>query len=121
LRESGPRRTLQLDMRACVGCRAELDERFRFCPWCGVPLRLKIVDFFRPHPEICGDREKALRVSRYLGGEEDVRHVRFSVWHEGPGSIRADAAVSLDETETERLVRFLADPAPIPEEDTQLR
>jgi hypothetical protein len=101
-------------MRSCASCRGEIQERFRFCPWCGAAKRLKIVDFFRAHPDIEGDRGKALRVSRYLGGEP--AHVRFSVWNETAGSMRAEAAVSLDMEEAERLARFLADPAGVPEE-----
>jgi hypothetical protein len=108
-------------MRTCAGCRGKLEERFRFCPWCGLPQRLKIVDFFRPHPLVEGDRSKALRVSRYLGAAEEERHVRFSVWNEaGPGT-RAEAAVSLDEAEAARLAHFLADTAPTPEESETAR
>jgi hypothetical protein len=101
-------------MRACASCRGEVEERFRFCPWCGAAQRLKIVDFFRAHPSIEGDRGKALRVSRYLGSEP--AHVRFSVWNESGRSTRAEAAVSLDEEEAERLARFLDDPAAVREE-----
>ncbi|MGH3006792.1 MAG: hypothetical protein ACRDOS_13035 [Gaiellaceae bacterium] len=101
-------------MRTCASCRGEMEERFRFCPWCGAAQRLKIVDFFRAHPSIDGDRGKALRVSRYLGGQ--LAHVRFSVWNESARSMRAEAAVSLDEEEAERLARFLADPAAVREE-----
>lgn len=108
-------------MRACATCREKVDERFRFCPWCGAPQRLKIVDFFRPHPLIEQDRGKALRVSRYFGGDV-VRHVRFSVWSETARSTRAEAAVSLDEDEAARLARFLADSAAVPEStEPQLR
>jgi hypothetical protein len=103
-------------MRTCAGCRGEVEERFRFCPWCGAPQRVKIVDFFRPHAEIEGDRDKALRVSRYLGALGDLRHVRFSVWHEGARTARAEAAISLDEAEADRLARFLVDPAGVPED-----
>jgi hypothetical protein len=96
-------------------CRGELEERFRFCPWCGAAQRLKIVDFFHAHPLIDQDSGKALRVSRYLGGDL-LRHVRFSVWNETSRSARAEAAVSLDEEEAERLARFLVDPAGVPED-----
>jgi hypothetical protein len=98
-------------MRACPGCREDVDERFRFCPWCGAPQRLKLVEFFPAHPLVEGDRGKALRVSRYLG-DDVLRHVRFSVWSERGRTARADAAVSLAEDESERLARFLGDPAP---------
>lgn len=105
-------------MRSCAGCREEVEERFRFCPWCGLPQRLKIVDFFRSHPLLQGDRGKALRVSRYLGDTEEARHVRFSVWNEAGPSARAEAAVSLDEAEAARLARFLAETAPSEESET---
>ncbi len=42
-----------------------------------------------------------MRVSRYL----DERHVRFSVWNDRG---EAEAALSLDEPEAERLAAFLA-------------
>jgi hypothetical protein len=59
------------------------------------------VEFFRAHPR---DSGKALRVSRYL--TEDP-HVRFSVW--SPDGV-AEAAVSLEEDEADRLAGFLASP-----------
>lgn len=102
-------------MRSCPTCRGDLEERFRFCPWCGAPQRLKIVDFFRAHPLVEHDAGKALRVSRYLGGGA-LRHVRFSVWNETARTARAEAAVSLDEQEAERLARFLTEGACAPEE-----
>jgi Lon protease-like protein len=85
-------------MARCARCHGEVEERFRFCPWCAEPLRTKIVEFFAPHPRDAG---KALRVSRYL---TDEPHVRFSVWDE---SGVAEAAVSVDDREAERLARFL--------------
>lgn len=84
--------------RRCRQCGTEIEERFRFCPWCAAPQRLKLTEFFAAHER---DRGKALRVSRYLGEE---RHVRFSVWDEQGV---AEAAVSLDEPEARRLARFL--------------
>lgn len=95
-------------MKACASCGAEVEERFRFCPWCAAPQRLKLVEFFRPHRF---DRGKALRVSRYLG-EPDGGHVRFSVWTELDDRARAEAAVSLDEDEARRLARFIAGTVP---------
>ena len=90
-------------MRVCAECGGELESAYRFCPWCASPQRRKLVEFFRAHPRDAG---KALRVSRYL--TEDP-HVRFSVWSsEGV----AEAAVSLDEEEAERLAGFLAAPSP---------
>ena len=100
-------------MRACTGCRGEVDDRFRFCPWCGAPQRLKLVEFFPAHPLVESDRGKALRVSRYLG-QDVLRHVRFSVWREEGRTARAEAAVSLAEEESERLARYLAEPADVP-------
>jgi len=86
-------------VRVCAECGGELAASFRFCPWCAVPQRRKLVEFFRAHPR---DEGKALRVSRYLTEEP---HVRFSVWNaEGI----AESAVSLDEDEATRLVDFLA-------------
>ena len=84
-------------MAPCAHCGVEVEERYRYCPWCAAPQRRKLVEFFRAHERDAG---KALRVSRYL----DERHVRFSVWDE---SGRAEAAVSLDEREAGRLARFL--------------
>jgi hypothetical protein len=83
---------------SCAGCGKGLEASFRFCPWCGVAQRRKLVEFFRPHPNSAG---RALRVSRYYGEDPQVR---FSVWDDGV----ARAAVSLDEAESTRLARFLA-------------
>jgi hypothetical protein len=96
-------------MRACAQCGGEIERTFRFCPWCAAPQRLKLVEFFRPHPAIERDRAKALRVSRYLGETEAERHVRFSVWDESGEFARAEAAVSLDEAEADRLADFLSE------------
>jgi hypothetical protein len=97
-------------MRECAACGGSVEREYRFCPWCAAPQRLKVVEFFRPHPQIEHDRSKALRVSRYLGGSVDERHVRFSVWEETTSTARVAGAVSLDEAEAERLARFLAEP-----------
>jgi hypothetical protein len=88
-------------IRVCVECGGELETAYRFCPWCAAPQRRKLVEFFSAHPRDAG---KALRVSRYL--TEDP-HVRFSVW--SPDGV-AEAAVSLEEEEAERLAGFLAAP-----------
>src|SRR3989440_10893339 len=90
--------SLSVEMARCARYAGELEERFRFCPWCAAPQRRKIVEFFAPHPRDAG---KALRVTRYL--TEDP-HVRFSVWNE---SGVAESAVSLDEPEAKRVARFL--------------
>jgi hypothetical protein len=66
------------------------------------------VEFFRPHAGIGGDA-RALRVSRYLGGDDEPRHTRFSIWGQDD---RVAAAVSLDDEELRRLARFLGDPPP---------
>jgi hypothetical protein len=92
-------------MRDCPECGAPVEARFHYCPWCAAPQRRKLVEFFRPHGELESDQGKALRVSRYFGSTEPERHVRFSVWNES-GS--AEAAVSLDEAEAQRLARFIA-------------
>jgi hypothetical protein len=93
-------------MPACTGCGREVEARFRFCPWCGLAQRRKIVEFFWPHANSPG---RALRVSRYLG---DERHVRFSVWEDGV----ARAAVSLGEEEALRLADFLQECSQVAEE-----
>ena len=91
-------------MRECLECGGPVEASFHYCPWCSAPQRRKLVEFFHPHERLEGDRGKALRVSRYFGACEDERHVRFSVWNE---TGRAEAAVSLDENEAQRLVRFV--------------
>jgi hypothetical protein len=91
-------------MRECAECRGPVELRFHYCPWCSAPQRRKLVEFFRPHGPIDADRGKALRVSRYFGLTHEERHVRFSVWNE---SGTAEAAVSLDEEEAQRLATFI--------------
>jgi hypothetical protein len=91
-------------MYPCPSCDGLIDKGYRYCPWCAAPQRLKVVEFFPPHPHMPHDHDKALRVSRYLGGDADEKHVRFSVWG-GMGEVRA--AVSLAEEEADRLGRFL--------------
>ena len=95
-------------MRGCSRCGGEVEDVFRFCPWCGERRRTKVVEFFRPHPRI--DVGRALRVSRYVGGDPGERHVRFSVWAESEESARAEAAVSIDQAEAARLAIFILDP-----------
>jgi hypothetical protein len=90
-------------MTACRQCGSTVADSFRFCPWCAAPQRRKLVEFFRAHPR---DADKALRVSRYL---TDDPHVRFSVWDEDG---IATAAISLEESEAQRLATFLAHPSP---------
>jgi hypothetical protein len=95
-------------MRECARCGGGVEDVFRYCPWCGERRRTKVVEFFRSHPRI--DAGRALRVSRYLGGAEEERHVRFSVWAESAETAHAEAAVSLDQSEASRLASFLLDP-----------
>jgi hypothetical protein len=87
-------------MHECGRCGGSIEERYRFCPWCAAPLRLKLVEFFAGTGDEAG---KALRVSRYL----TERHVRFSVWDD---SGVAEAAVSVSDAEAERLAAFLGEP-----------
>lgn len=84
-------------MHACRQCGGSIGNEFRFCPWCAAPQRVKLVEFFTGTGAEGG---KALRVSRYT----DEGHVRFSVWNE---SGVAEAAVSIDEQEAQRLSAFL--------------
>jgi hypothetical protein len=88
----------------CPSCAELVESRHRYCPWCAAPLRSKLVEFFAPHPLIDG-RARALRVSRYLGGNPDERHTRLSIWD----TDRAVSAISLDPGETRRLSRFLTE------------
>jgi hypothetical protein len=92
-------------MRACVQCSRPVEDSFRFCPWCATPQRLKLTDHFP------GEGGRALRVSRYLAPEDCEPHVRISIW--SPEGV-AEAAVSLDEDEAERLAGFIAASALLP-------
>jgi hypothetical protein len=106
-RLSFPRRGFKMRVvRRCRGCERDVEDSFRFCPWCAAPQRTKFVEFFAPHPRVEHDAHKALRVSRYFADGDRPAQVRFSIW-EGEG---ATAAVSLDEVEAERLAAFLAPP-----------
>ena len=82
--------------------------RYRFCPWCAAPLRSKLVEFFHPHPAFEGEGGRALRVSRYLGGDTEERHVRLSIWDDDS---TAESVIPLEDAEAERLARFLLEPA----------
>ena len=86
----------------CVQCGRAVEPEFRYCPWCGVVQRRKLVDFFPGHPAI--DPLGTLRVSRYVATPDQEPHVRFSVWDEHG---EARAVVSLTEEEAERLAHFL--------------
>jgi hypothetical protein len=93
-------------MRRCSHCAGTLEARFRFCPFCGVPQRTKLVEFFSRHPDVPAGSE-ALRVSRYFETEETPAQYRLSIW----SGDRVEAAISLDDAEAARLSRFLAPPA----------
>jgi len=97
-------------MRSCGRCQGPVQPTYRFCPWCAAPQRLKLVEFFRPHPRVPADAGRSLRVSRYLGPAAEDRHVRFSVWSAVGERAEAEAAVSLEEDEAARLARFIAQP-----------
>jgi hypothetical protein len=88
----------------CRHCKATLEDRFRFCPWCAAPQRTKIVEFFAPHPAVAADASKGLRVSRYLGDDDQPPQVRFSIW----SGETASAAISLSDEEAARLADFVA-------------
>lgn len=90
----------------CPSCGERVEALHRYCPWCAAPQRRKLVEFFRPHAGI-GDDVRALRVSRYLGGQGEPRHTRFSIWDQDDS---VAAALSLDDDEMRRLARFLVDP-----------
>ena len=64
--------------------------------------RRKLVEFFLGHPTI--DHARSLRVTRYVRTPDQEPHVRFSVWNERG---EAQAAVSLDDEEAQRLSAFL--------------
>lgn len=87
---------------SCVHCGRAVEPEFRYCPWCGVVQRRKLVDFFLGHPLV--DPRRTLRVSRYVATRDQEPHVRFSIWDE---SGEARGVVSLSESEAERLALFL--------------
>jgi len=95
-------------MSRCRSCGEEVERQFRFCPWCAAPLRLKVTELFpgRSEPDGAG---RALRVSRYFAADDREAELRVSIWSDVRGGMRADAAVSLDDGEAERLERFLSE------------
>ena len=95
-------------MHTCRHCGNGVEDRFRYCPWCAVPQRRKLVEFFAPHPGVPGDVKKALRVTRYFGDEATHPQVRFSIWSVDS----AEAAVSLSPEEADRVAAFLTPPSP---------
>jgi hypothetical protein len=95
-------------MPVCSSCAGEVEEAFRFCPWCAAPARRKRVEFFPARP-FAGEIGKALRVSRYFPDADSEGHVRFSVWNE-TGIV--EAVVSLADADAARLADFVRDSAP---------
>jgi len=49
-------------VHTCRHCGNGVEDRFRYCPWCALPQRRKLVEFFAPHPQMPDDALKALRV-----------------------------------------------------------
>jgi hypothetical protein len=92
-------------VRECGSCGSAFDERFRYCPWCGVIQRLKIVEYFPAFPLVDDNRTRGLRVSRYFSRPG---HVRFSIWD----AAEVRAAVSIDEEEALRLATFVRGTGP---------
>jgi hypothetical protein len=88
-------------MTSCRRCGEPIERRFRFCPWCAAPLRLKLTAFFPASGRNRHDAGKALRVSRYLNGHP---HVRLSVWTRAG---EAEGVISIDEAEARQLADFL--------------
>jgi hypothetical protein len=100
-------------MTHCRRCAEEVEQAFRYCPWCSAPLRIKVTELFE------GEDGRALRVSRYFKDADREAEVRVSVWSEAPdGRMRADAAVSLEEQEAFRLAGFLAEASAVDEAQT---
>ncbi|HEX5468264.1 MAG TPA: hypothetical protein VFW80_04360 [Gaiellaceae bacterium] len=105
-------------MTQCRRCEGEIESAFRYCPWCSAPLRIKVTELF-PGRTRKGEEGRALRVSRYFAADDREAEVRVSVWSEARlGGMRADAAVSLDEDESRRLARFLAEAPALEEAQT---
>lgn len=84
-------------MRTCARCGRGIEDDFRFCPGCGSPQRVKVVEYFSGDARL---DDGWLRASVYLTSPQ---HVRFSIWR----GDRAEAALSLDPVQTDRLAGFL--------------
>lgn len=95
-------------MSPCRSCGEHVESHFRFCPWCAAPLRLKMTELFPGRPGHDEER-RALRVSRYFPDEDREAELRISIWSDVPGGMRADAAISLDDEQAERLEHFLSE------------
>jgi hypothetical protein len=89
-------------VRECGRCGGAVEERYRFCPWCAAPQRLKVTEVFRGASGL-------LRVSRYYEAPDRSAQVRLSTWSEDG---EARAVVSLEDAEAERLGAFIRNTAP---------
>lgn len=85
-------------VRTCACCGRRVEDDFRFCPGCGTPQRVKVVEYFQGAKEV---DDGWLRVSVYLTRPQ---HVRFSIWKRDS----AEAAMSLHPSEAQRLADFLS-------------
>lgn len=84
-------------MPTCSSCGRNTEPDFRFCPTCGTPQRIKIVEHFEGVKDL---DDGGLRVSVYL---TPPQHLRLSIWK----GDRAQAAMSLNPSEAKRLGDFL--------------
>ena len=85
-------------VRTCARCGRQVEDDFRFCPACGTPQRVKVVEYFQGAKEL---DDGWLRVSVYLTRPQ---HIRFSIWKRDS----AEAAMSLHPSEAQRLADFLS-------------
>ena len=92
-------------MPACRGCGGTIEPQHRYCPWCAAPQMFKAVAIFPPHPDV-DVPGRGLRVSRYFAPEQGPPHTRLSIF-DGDGRVGCVAAI--DDRQTRRLSRFLAE------------
>ncbi len=95
----------------CVRCGEQVDQEFRFCPWCATPQAGKAVAQFQAHPDV-STPGRGLRVSRYFDPELGPPHTRLSIYDEDG---RVLSVIALDDLRTSQLSAFLgtlADDAP---------
>ena len=87
-------------VRTCRGCGNGVEDRFRYCPWCAVPQRRKLVEFFAPHPGMPGDVQKA---RRYYG----LLETQFRTYYEKAnkqGGITGETLLRMLETRLDNVV-----------------
>ena len=89
-------------VRTCACCGQRVEDDYRFCPRCGTAQRVKVVEYFQGAKEL---DDGWLRVSVYL---THPQHVRFSIWRRSS----AEAVMSLQPGEAQRLADFLSAVAP---------